>query len=118
MLLLWYNVYDFIEEDLMKFRVESRDLMIFGIFCLFLLYFCAIIVLNVNELAVYGKFYGFLPFEAFTGDFIATTIMLFIFALIGIFSAVSSYIFDRKKVLDFLLERRIKDILDGVKIRR
>ena len=81
----------------MKFRVESRDLMIFGIFCLFLLYFCAIIVLNVNELAVYGKFYGFLPFEAFTGDFIATTIMLFIFALIGIFSAVSSYIFDREK---------------------
>ena len=92
----------------MKFRVESRDLMIFGIFCLFLLYFCAIIVLNVNELAVYGKFYGFLPFEAFTGDFIATTIMLFIFALIGIFSAVSSYIFDREKGFGFSFGKKDK----------
>ena len=92
----------------MKFRVESKDLMIFGIFCLFLLYFCAIIVLNVNELAIYGKFYGFLPFEAFTGDFIATTIMLFIFALIGIFSAVSSYIFDREKGLGFSLGKKDK----------
>ena len=92
----------------MKFRVESKDLMIFGIFCLFLLYFCAIIVLNVNELAIYGKFYGFLPFEAFTGDFIATTIMLFIFALIGIFSAVSSYIFDREKGFGFSLGKKDK----------
>ena len=92
----------------MKLRVESRDLMIFGIFCLFLLYFCAIIVLNVNELAVYGKFYGFLPFEAFTGDYIATTIMLFVFALLGIFSAVGSYIFDREKGFGFSLGKKDK----------
>ena len=50
----------------MKFRVEPKDLIIFAIFCVFLLYICCIGVLNANSLATGRGFYGFLPFEAFT----------------------------------------------------
>ena len=80
----------------MKFNVEKKDLLIFGIFCIFLLYICCIGVLNASTLATEGKFYGLLPFEAFTGKYIGTTLVLFVLALLGIFGAVSSYIFDRE----------------------
>ena len=50
----------------MKFRAEPRDVAIFIVFCFFLLYMCAIGVLNANSLATKGEFYGLLPFAAFT----------------------------------------------------
>ena len=81
----------------MKIKVEKKDLIIFGIFCVFLLYLCAVGVLNVSSIVSEGKFYGFLPFKAFTSRYIGMTIFLFIACLIGIFFAVKSYIFDHEK---------------------
>ena len=81
----------------MKFKVEKKDLIIFIAFCVFLLYLCAIGVLNASSIATEGRFYGFLPFKAFTAKYIGMTFFLFLAALIGIFMAVKSYIFDREK---------------------
>ena len=85
----------------MKFKIEPRDLLIFGIFCLFLLYICCIGVLNISYVANEGRFYGLSPFKALTGEYIMATLMFFIFALIGIFLAVNSYIFDRESGFGF-----------------
>lgn len=85
----------------MKFKVEKKDLIIFIAFCVFLLYLCAIGVLNASSIATEGRFYGFLPFKAFTSKYIGMTFFLFLAALIGIFIAVKSYIFDRDKGFGF-----------------
>ena len=81
----------------MKFRVSSKDFTMFAIFCIFLLYLCAIAVLNFSSFAKDGSFYGLNPIEAFTSDYILFTIIMFIGALVVIFSSVSSYIFDKDK---------------------
>ena len=92
----------------MKFRVDTKDLIIFGCFCVFLLYICCIGVLNASYLAQEGRFYGLLPFKAFTGEYIGTTLVLFVLALLGIFGAVSSYIFDRETGFGFGLNKSDK----------
>lgn len=82
----------------MKFKVEPKDFMLFVIYCLLLLYLCAIAVLNISSLTADGTFYGLLPFKAFTPDYIGATLILFIIAIVAIFSTVSSYILKEKKV--------------------
>ena len=81
----------------MKFKVEPKDFLLFCIYCVLLLYLCAIAVLNVSSLAQEGKFYGLLPFEAFTSYYLPITLLLFIGSLVAIFSSVSSYIFKKDK---------------------
>lgn len=92
----------------MKFRADSKDLLVFGIFCLFLLYMCSIGVLNANSLANEGRFYGLLPFMAFSPKFIGATLTLFGLALVGIFAAVGSYFFDREKGFGFEIGKKDK----------
>lgn len=92
----------------MKFRAEPKDVAIFAGFCVFLLYMCAVGVLNANSLATEGEFYGIVPFKAFTPKFIGATFTLFILALIGIFTAVSSYFFDREKGFGFVAGKKDK----------
>ena len=55
----------------MKFRVDEKDLKIFICFSILLLYLCAVAVLNLHSLATSGTIYGFVPFEAFSKEFIA-----------------------------------------------
>ena len=78
----------------MKFNAEPKDWIMFGCFSLFLLYMCAIGVLNASSLVSNGTFVGFNPFPAFGAKYIGVTIILFILAIAGIFAAVSSYFFD------------------------
>ncbi len=85
----------------MKLKVSAKDLTIFGIFCVFLLYFSAIAVLNVFSLMNDGNFYGLAPFEAFTGKYIVSTLLVFFAVLIAIFFSVSSSIFERKSGIGF-----------------
>ena len=93
----------------MKFKIEPKDLVIFICFCIFLLIVCAIGVLNISSLASTGKFYGLNPIEAFGKDYISATIVLFILALIGVFAAVNSYIFDRESGFGFGLGSKKND---------
>ncbi|MDD2409325.1 MAG: type IV secretory system conjugative DNA transfer family protein [Bacilli bacterium] len=80
----------------MKLRVTSKDLIIFAIFCFFLLYLSAIAVLNVTSLLNEGVFFGLVPFAAFAPPYLGATIVVFMAVLISIFVSVSSYIFDRE----------------------
>lgn len=90
----------------MKIKVGKKDLIIFCAFCVFLLYLCAIGVLNTASIVAEGKFYGFLPFKAFTSKYIGMTFFLFFVAIIGIFMAVKSYIFDRDKGFGFSISEK------------
>ena len=85
----------------MKFNAEPKDVLIFAIFCVFLLLVCSIVVVNVGYLSNYGYFYGLNPFKGFTLKYITATFVLFFLALIGIFAAVSSYFFDRESGFGF-----------------
>jgi len=87
----------------MKFRVAPKDFAIFIAFCIFLLYLCAIAVLNFSSFANDGSFYGLNPIPAFFSDKIALTLTMFVVALIIIFSSVSSYIFDKDKSAKHLI---------------
>ena len=81
----------------MKFKITKKNFIIFCVYCLLLLYFCAIAVLNFSSFSQDGTFYGLLPFKAFTSDYIGLTIGLFIAVLILIFTSVSSKIFSKEK---------------------
>ena len=81
----------------MKFKVEPKDFLLFCIYCVLLLYLCAIAVLNVSSLAQEGTFHGLNPFKAFTGTYLPITIILFVGVLVAIFSSVSTYIFKKDK---------------------
>ena len=81
----------------LKFRAEPKDWIIFAIFCVFLMYLVAVVVLNINSMSVYGTLYGLNPFKAFTPKFLPATIVGFIGSLIAVGSGVSSYFFEREK---------------------
>ena len=81
----------------MKFKVEPKDFLLFIIYCIILLYLCALAVSNLFCLIHTGTFYGLIPISAFSLKYLPFTIGLFIGALILIFTSVSSYIFDKQK---------------------
>ena len=91
-----------------KFRADEKDVKIFIGFCILLLYFCALAVLNVHSLATRGSFYGFIPFEAFSLRYLPTTLTLFILMIFGVLFSVSSYFFDREKGVGFTTEKKDK----------
>lgn len=81
----------------LKFRADSKDILVFVIFCAVLLYLVAIAVLNISAMSSEGTFHGFNPLPAFTEEYMAPTIVFFVFVLILIISSVSSYFFEREK---------------------
>lgn len=81
----------------MKFKISPKDFLIFCLYCLLLLYLCAIAVLNFSSFINEGKFFGLNPFPAFSSDYIIITLFMFVVALIMIFTSVSSYIFNKEK---------------------
>ena len=81
----------------MKFKVTPKDFTIFIVFCLFLLYLCAIAVLNFTAFFEDWEFFGLNPFPAFVGENLILTMLMFFIALLIIFTSVSSYIFEREK---------------------
>lgn len=81
----------------LKFRAEPKDILIFVVFCIVLLYFVAIAVLNISSFADTGLLHGLNPFPAFSPEYIGATLLFFIGALVAIFTSVSSYFFDREK---------------------
>lgn len=90
----------------LKFKAEAKDWILFGIFCIVLLYFVAIAVLNLAQFAASDldkPFHGFNPFPAFTKDYIGVTIVMYIAALIGCIMSVSDKIFDREKGFGILI---------------
>ena len=85
----------------LRFRVNSKDIMVFGIFSVALFYLVAIAVLNITKFANTQEFHGFNPLPAFSAEYIFPTLVFFILALIVIISSVSSLIFERKSGVGF-----------------
>ena len=85
----------------MKFRAEPQDIVIFVVFCIFILLVSSIVVVNAAYLANYGEFYGLNPFMGFSGKYVTATFVLFFLILVGIFTAVGSYFFDRENGVGF-----------------
>lgn len=79
----------------MKFKVSAKDLVIFCLFSIVLLYLSSIAVLNIITLINDGTFYGLNPVEGFSLKYIVGTLGVFITVEIAIFVSVSSSIFDR-----------------------
>ncbi len=80
----------------MKFRISSKDLIMFAIFAGFLLYLCAIATANINSFGETGAFSGLNPIPGLT-EFLGATLVLFLILLVLIFTSVSSLVFERKK---------------------
>ena len=85
----------------LKFTAKPKDALIFVIFCIFLLYLVAIGVLNLYEIAHNNMFWGLNPIRAFSSEFLVTTLVMYLFALIAVFMSTSSYFFDREKGFGF-----------------
>ena len=77
-----------------KFVATSRDVLIFVIFAIFLLYVVALGVLNIPQLASQGSFYGLNPLEAFSPQYIYYTLLFYLLALAGLIMSVNSYFFE------------------------
>ena len=91
----------------MKIRVDEKDLKIYGIFSVMLLYLCGLAISNVYSLATSGTLYGIIPIVAFT-KFFWTTIVLFIIIQICVIFSVSSSIFNREKGFGLTTEKKDK----------
>ena len=92
----------------LKFRADSHDLLIFGIFSIFLLYVVALAVINLKTFAATGELYGLNPFPAFGPEYIVTTITFYFIALGALFASVSSYFFEREKGFGLTTEKKDK----------
>ena len=81
----------------LKFKAEGKDILIFAAFCIVSLYIVAIGVLNFSSFVRFNKFAGFNPFPAFGKDYIAATIVFWIFVMAFIITSVQSLFFEREK---------------------
>ena len=91
-----------------KFIAETKDVVIFLIFCVVLLYFVAIAILNINYFATVGEFYGLNPIAAFGPEFLFYTIFFYILAVVSLFLACSSLFFEREEGTGFSNKKKPK----------
>jgi len=92
----------------LKFRADPEDLLIFGIFALFLLYIVAIGVVNLHTFASEGHLSGLNPFPAFGPDYLFSTLFLYFLFLLGLFASVSSMFFEREKGIGITTDKKDK----------
>lgn len=90
----------------LKFRASAKDVVIFVVFCIFLLYLVAIAVLNLHYFSNYGYFYGLNPFHAFGPDLIVSTLVFYLLALVAVCMSVSSYFFEREKGFGYTSKKK------------
>ena len=81
----------------LKFRADAKDIFIFIVFSIFLLYFVAIAVVNLASFAQEGTLAGLNPLPAFGKEYLLATIIGYIGAFIAIIMSVSSLFFEREK---------------------
>ena len=91
----------------LKVRADVKDVVIFLIFCVVLLYLVAIAVVNLNSFAVDGVFRGLNPIPAFVDFFWATLIIYFVI-LVALMLTCSSYFFEMEEGIGFTSEKKSK----------
>ena len=92
----------------LKFRADKDDLIIFGVFAVFLLYIIAIGIVNLHTFATEGVFSGFNPFPAFAPEFLWMTLLIYLVALVGMLLSVKSYFFEMEKGFGITTEKKDK----------
>lgn len=92
----------------LKFRADPEDLLIFGMFAVFLLYIVAIGVVNVHTFATEGHLSGLNPFPAFGPRYLFSTLFLYFLFLLGLFASVSSMFFEREKGFGITTDKKDK----------
>ncbi len=93
----------------LRFRADKKDIVIFLIFCVVLLYLIAIAVLNLNSFATEGTFRGLNPFPAFSMEFILPTMLFYILSLVAIIAGCSSLFFEREKGFGITTDKKSKN---------
>ena len=91
----------------LKLRAEAKDWALFGGYCVVLLYFVAIAVLNVIQFAqgdVDHPFAGLNPFPAFAPGYFGLTIFSYIVAVIASIYSVKDRFFDLEEGFGLSLE--------------
>lgn len=86
-----------------------KDIVIFLIFLVVLLYLIAIAVVNIHSVATESVFAGLNPLPAFAPDLLLTTLMFFILAVVAILTACSSYFFDREEGFGITTQKKSKN---------
>src|SRR5574344_98530 len=81
----------------LKFKASEKDIRFFILFCIGSLYLVAIGVLNFASFASTNKFAGLNPLPAFGKDYLAATLVFWIFAMAFIITSVKSLFFEREK---------------------
>ena len=92
----------------LKFRGDLKDIVIFLIFCLLLLYLVAIAVLNLKSISQDNSFWGLNPFPAFGPDYLFATLLFFILALVAIIASCSSFFLEREEGFGITTEKKSK----------
>lgn len=93
----------------LKFRADKKDWMMFGGYCIILLYFVAVALLNIIQFAkgdLDHPFHGFNPFPAFAPGYFGLTIACYIIALVASLFSVKDKFFDREKGFGFSTEAK------------
>jgi len=85
----------------LKFRAEPKDIAIFLIFSLFLLYLVCIIILNLSTFAQTGTLHGFNPLPAFEAKYLVATLVLYVIIIVVIVTSVSSHFYEVEKGIGF-----------------
>ena len=93
----------------LKFRADAKDIVIFLIFCVVLLYLVAIVVVNLHSVATTGEFMGLNPIPAFYPEYIVATLVFFLLAVVAVLAASSSYFFEREEGFGFTTEKKSKN---------
>ena len=81
----------------LKFRAEPKDIGIFLVFSVFLLYLVCLIVLNLSMFAQTGTFHGLNPLPAFETKYLVATLILYVVIMIVIITSVSSHFYEMEK---------------------
>ena len=81
----------------LKFRAEPKDIAIFIIFSLVLLYLVCLIILNLSTFAQTGTLHGFNPLPAFEARYLIATLVLYFIIMVVIITSVSSHFYEREK---------------------
>lgn len=91
----------------LKVRGEAKDWALFGGYCVVLLYFVAIAVLNVIQFAqgdLDHPFHGLNPFPAFKPGFLGLTLFCYVAAVIGSIYSVHDRFFEMESGFGFSLD--------------
>ena len=79
-----------------KLRADGDDMLIFGMFALFLFFIVAIVVANVHMFAVEGHL-TINILIAFSPECLMSTIVFYLVALVGLFMSVNSWFIEREE---------------------